>query len=493
MYGDMDRQVAALINQGSENILNSAPRIAVHIADLQLDRSRLADATYVGKVNIRERDFLPSGEYGFNQGQNYTVERLMPTPYTLKFKVDIWAASTEQKLQILEQILMLFNPSLEIQTTDNYIDWTSLSVVDLDNVLFSSNSVPMGTSTAIDIATLSLTTPIWISPPTKVKKLGVITNIVANVFGSITPAENDYINGLGTDPNAGQKGMDDFWFSSKTTIGSYDILVSGKEVKLLSNTSGQQTVSWEAVLNQHPGKYIPGLVKVFLMQPDGTEVLGYGATNPLEDCSLTISEWDIDTYPTNDSIVGPSRAENAFGSFDAVIDPTQTSPATLSDRVPGTRYLIIENIGGGVRETFVTNSTISLINTEIDFDKVTDYKILVNGIEVPSLCLDRDGQFYIRTSHAIPLKSVVSYELYVNEDGPDAWKNLDGSDFIADANDIIEWDGNKWHVIFSAKESTDKLIYQTNIFTLVQYKWNGVSWTKSFEGEYKRGNWRLSL
>ena len=32
---------------------------------------------------------------------------------------------------------MLFNPSLEIQTTDNYIDWTSLSVVNLEWHYFS--------------------------------------------------------------------------------------------------------------------------------------------------------------------------------------------------------------------------------------------------------------------------------------------------------------------------------------------------------------------
>ena len=42
------------------------------------------------------------------------------------------------KLQILEQILVLFNPSLEVQTTDNYIDWTSLTHVMLESVNWSS-------------------------------------------------------------------------------------------------------------------------------------------------------------------------------------------------------------------------------------------------------------------------------------------------------------------------------------------------------------------
>ena len=69
----------------------------------------------------------------------------------------------------------------------------------------------------------------------------------------------------------------------------------------------------------------------------------------------------------------------------------------------------------------------------------------------------------------------------------DAW-----GDFIAYANDIIEYDGSAWNVIFSAHEP-DQNIYQTNIYTGVQYVWNNVMWSKSFEGEYKAGSWRLEL
>ena len=150
---------------------------------LELDRDRLADATYTGKVHLRERAYDANGEEYLNtQGKNVTVERLMPTPYTLQVSADIWSTNTDQKLQIMEQILMLFNPSLEIQTTDNYVDWTSLSVVEIENVNFSSRSIPVGTESEIDIATLGFRTPIYISPPAKVKKLGVITSIIMSIF-----------------------------------------------------------------------------------------------------------------------------------------------------------------------------------------------------------------------------------------------------------------------------------------------------------------------
>ena len=126
LYGDSDRQAAHILQDNSENKIGAAPRMAVYIFNLEQDRTRLADSSYVGKMHIREREYdAETDTYSSSQGYRYTVERLMPTPYKISFKVDIWSTSTDQKLQILEQLLVLFNPSLEIQTTDNYIDFRS--------------------------------------------------------------------------------------------------------------------------------------------------------------------------------------------------------------------------------------------------------------------------------------------------------------------------------------------------------------------------------
>ena len=201
MYGDQDRQAASIIRQNSENKINSVPRMSVYITGLDIDHNRLGDSSYVGKVHVREREINDSDPnnpvYTTGQGRNYTVERLMPTPFKLTMKCDIWTANTEQKLQLLEQILVLFNPSLELQTTDNYIDWTSISVLNLSSVMWSSRSVPVGVETPIDIATLTLETPIWISPPVRVKHLGVITKIITSLYNSAATDNNSYIDGLG--------------------------------------------------------------------------------------------------------------------------------------------------------------------------------------------------------------------------------------------------------------------------------------------------------
>jgi hypothetical protein len=498
MYGDMDRQAATIINQNSSSTIASTPRVAVYVSGLELDRARLSDSSYIGKVHIREREFdANNNEYTSAQGSNYTVERLMPTPFKLTIKADIWSESTEQKLQILEQILVLFNPSLEIQTTDNYIDWTSLSVVDLTDVTFSSRTIPVGTNDQIDIATLTLETPIWITPPAKVKKLGIVTSIITSLFTDIGGDNAGYVDGLGVDPNTGERYPAQFAFSETTTIGNFDIIVSEGKIKLVSSTDPGKYLHWGPVLDQYPGKYHAGLSKVFLRQPDNSDVVGYFSLSPVDPNELVVN-WDEDTYPTNTSLVNyngyTSVRTNSLGTFDAIIDPTKTGPGSGLTPSVGSRYLILENIGGGVTDAFVTSNRIQRLDTGIKFDRVDTCNVLVNGVSVSlQQPENRNGNYVIVFSNIVPSNSTISYILNLNEDGPDSWKNSNGSDFIAETNDIIEWNGTKWSVIFSAKESRDQFIYLTNIFTLVQYKWDGVSWTKSFDGEYKRGQWRIEL
>jgi hypothetical protein len=90
MYGDLTRQVSNIIRDNSENKLPSAPRMAVYITALEMDRDRLADATYVRKTNIVERAYDDDNqEYNNYKGKSYTVERIMPTPYLLRVNVVI--------------------------------------------------------------------------------------------------------------------------------------------------------------------------------------------------------------------------------------------------------------------------------------------------------------------------------------------------------------------------------------------------------------------
>ena len=129
MYGDPSRQASAMLKKNTENVMPTAPYIACYIKSLEYDQTRLQDPTFVSKVQIREREFDPStGLYLNTQGLGYTIERIMPSLYKLTFTADLWTTNTEQKLQIFEQIAYLFNPSLELQTTDNFIDLSLIHI-----------------------------------------------------------------------------------------------------------------------------------------------------------------------------------------------------------------------------------------------------------------------------------------------------------------------------------------------------------------------------
>lgn len=342
-YGDLTRQVGSLIRDNSENKIPSAPRIAVYISDLQLDRTRLADATHVSKVHVRERQKVYDSagdviDYSPIQGNNYTVERLMPTPYKLTVKVDIWSTNTDQKLQIMEQILMLFNPSLELQTTDNYVDWTSLSVLELGNIQFSSRQIPQGIDSDIDIATLTLETPIYISPPSKVKRLGVIHDIIMNMHDdsySFDVTERVNISGFDVfvyyDTNTGQYNAD--------LLDPKDIIqaLSDDAVAAWKKIGGD--LNWRILLDQYSGQFRAGSSQIFLTQINGNEIVGTIALNPLDETKLVIN-FDQDTYNTNTLIDGVVTR----GNVDAIINPETFNPGVFTGNP---RYLLLNDIPAG--------------------------------------------------------------------------------------------------------------------------------------------------
>jgi hypothetical protein len=81
---------------------------------------------------------------------------------------------------------------------------------------------------------------------------------------------------------------------------------------------------------------------------------------------------------------------------------------------------------------------------------------------------------------------------WANSDNPLAWLGEQDQPLVAQANDIIEWIGTRWRVVFvAADESTQQFV--TNITTGTQYEWTGEFWKKSYQGVYMGGEWNLVL
>lgn len=337
-YGDGSRQVAAIISNNSESAMPTVPAMTVYVNNITYDRERVQEPNFVSKMNIRHRAYNEiTQEYERKQGTAYTVERLMPVPYTLELKLDIWTSNTKQKLQLLEQIMVLFNPGLEIQSTDNYIDWTSLSVVYLESQNWSSRSVPIGTENPIDVATLTFKLPVWISPPAKVKKMGVIHKIIANLHeanGDLSSSVYNDANLLGTRQYFTPLDYGVLLIGNTLTILKSSELELPREPTLSTPVKVGTKDTWSSLINVY-GKMQNGISQIRLMSDDEvTEVVGTISMHPTDD-SLMLFNPDIDTFPAN-----------TLSPINAIIDPQKiTVDSDLLAPTAGTRYLILNDIG----------------------------------------------------------------------------------------------------------------------------------------------------
>ena len=345
IYGDMTRQVANIIKNNSENFLQSAPRIAAYVSGLEYDRERMQNPYHIEKQHLKERHYdETTKQYTNKLGAGYTVEKVMPSPFRLNVTADIFSTNTDMKLQIMEQILYLFNPDFEIQKSDNYIDWTSLSYIELTGVTFSSRTIPIGADTEIDVATLTFSMPIWLSPPVKVSKLGVIQKIIMSIYDD---------SGTG----AMNKGLIDGTLISRSYITpqQYNILLMGNQLRLLGSTGLKDSTSagpgyysgttnktnldpfetfgpplnWNILLAQY-GQITNGTSQIKLQQENGNEVVGTISTSTLDE-TILLFNIDSDTIPGN-----------TLTSVNKIVNPLTFNPGTVAN---GTRYLIIDELG----------------------------------------------------------------------------------------------------------------------------------------------------
>ena len=403
-YGDAQRMVSSILRNNSENVINSAPFISVNISSIQPARDRTHEPFLVDTNQVAEREWdVEAGAYTSGQGNLYTTQRYMPVPYNLNIQVDIWTTNTDTKLQILEQIFVIFNPGIQLQVNDNPLDWTSIFEVELTDINWSSQSLPAGTDETIDISTLTFAVPIWISPPAKVKRQTIIQRIVNDIHSV------DSIEDLGFDSS-----YQDFFGSipddANVIVSPSDYkvqVVSGGATLLLLNMTPSK---WQDIIEMVGELSATSKLELNISSDPGKNdevVIGSITKNPLDDNNLVFNV-DADTLPTD-----------TLTAVDKIIDPGTSRPGdTLIAQATGQRYLITESI-------------------------------------VPTFA---------------------------------EWGGISARE-----NDIIEFDGNDWNVVFDASLNPSVKHYIKNTHTSQQYKWTGTQWISSWQGTYNPGYWRLIL
>ena len=381
-YADMQRMVAHILKKGSENMLNSTPFIACSINSLLIARDRVHEPMLVDKLQIAERQFdstanaySTSANASTRPGNLYSTDRYMPVPYNLTMQVDIWSGNTDQKLQLLEQILILFNPSIQLQQNTNPLDWTSVFGWLLTTM---NRSVPAGVDETIDVSTLTFTLPIWLSPPAKVKRQKIINTIVNNIY------DTSSVSNLGYDEDIYDffRTLDDDFELHTIVPNNYEVKIEGTDAVLYKD--GSTLANWTDLLE--------------ILAPQGSQGSLANASVQIDDIPLT---------------TGSTLQLNISNDVDA-----------STNLISG---FVTRNSLESSKLVFTLDADTLPSTTLTDVTRIVDASVNYPG----------DG---VLDAAAVGQRYLLTGEIQGNQWG-----------INADVNDIIEYSGSAWNIVFDAQ------------------------------------------
>lgn len=333
------RQVEAILRKGKENAVNTVPQFATYIGGVKLVPERRQDPDFVRSLNVSERLLDDkSGKYGVSLGNQYTLESYMPVPYDFVMKCDLITSNQSQKRQLMEQIMILFNPMIDLQTSDNPLDWTGLGVVELTDIDWTSLSMPSADE-ELDVTSMTFNVRAWLSPPSKLKRQTVIQEIITNI-GTLDNIEE------GWQPDGSYYEVGSTMSQIVTTPGDLRINIESAgtqniyKVTLLESTQLDRAgnkFNWASLFDEY-GTYDVSSSQLLVL--DSYEGLDNGDIRAAGTISLTddpmVLNWSV-----NPSSLPPlnSRIPNVID----VIDPNISYPGVQGFKAPqpGDRYIVM--------------------------------------------------------------------------------------------------------------------------------------------------------
>lgn len=170
VYSPMDRVVADILHTEGTFTAASLPLIAGYLTSITRDDERRKAPTHIDRR-----------AYVDENGNLKSLERIMGVPYKLSLQIAIYSDNISMKFQILEKILMIFNPDLVFHKSNDIKDWTNISRMELLNI-GDESSQSAGSDGRIIIDTLDFEVDIWLNFPTKDGASSVIKQITANIY-----------------------------------------------------------------------------------------------------------------------------------------------------------------------------------------------------------------------------------------------------------------------------------------------------------------------
>ena len=166
VYGNMSRVVAHHINKGDTYQNQRLPLFAVHLDDIEIDTEQ--------RRNFHHKENINS--YKANPTNPKTVNRLMGPAYIMQVSVSVYASSIRELLEIVEQVLLVFNPRITIHVDSSVYNSNYITEINLDSIQ-NDIQYPMGTDSRIVMMTLGFSVPVRLSYPSYIGDGSIIEQI----------------------------------------------------------------------------------------------------------------------------------------------------------------------------------------------------------------------------------------------------------------------------------------------------------------------------
>lgn len=435
-----DMQVMNIISNNSENVITVLPMFAYYITDMKPAPTRRQNPHYVRQLNVAYRKIDPvTKEYTSEMGNEYLVESYMPVPYDVTFRLDLWYSNDLNKEELAEQIQGLFNPMIDIQTNRNELDWSSLTVVELVDILWNPISYGSNMDITKRIMSFVFRVPIWINPPSKVKKSNKINEIIISVNqGSKSNIEDGDATGS---------------LLSRTVVtpGNFDIIIKRVydkfyhyKVKLnvdKNNPTDETGAAWTW----------PTLIQRYGQFNDDSELL------------LLTNIWDL--------------------SHNTEYNDSSTDDNSKTQIIAGT--IAIDEDDETLMDFYVNPDTLpQYFNNTIYIDAVIDPSKSVPFGNTSGSCAKKGMTYLILNT--IPQGSKLWGTVYENNS---PISSIDA----AVQYDILQFDGTRWNKIFNSVTNKNSIAFASSTCNGDPLTFKNGVWSLTVDGEYDRGYWRLRL
>lgn len=169
VYGNMSRIVASVLQKRNVFQSNRIPMMAVNMTGIELDNERKAPHHHMDAITARN-----------SVGDVKAIHRMVGPAFNLQMELSIYASSNTELFSILEQILLIFNPRITIQTDNEIMNSDYITEITLESIQ-NEIQYPMGTNQDVIMQSLNFRVPVRLRYPYDPNG-PYINEIIAKIF-----------------------------------------------------------------------------------------------------------------------------------------------------------------------------------------------------------------------------------------------------------------------------------------------------------------------